>query len=67
MKISSYTIDLESAVKEIKEKDYKKVVLQLPEGLKIYASDFVNYLEIETNAEFVVYSDPCFGACDLIC
>ncbi len=67
MKISSYNIDLESAVKEIKEKDYKRIVLQLPEGLKIYASDFVKYLETETNAEFVVYSDPCFGACDLIC
>ena len=67
MKISCYDINLEKAVDEIKEKNYKKILLQLPEGLKIYAADFVGFLESKTDADFMVYSDPCFGACDLVC
>ena len=67
MRISSYNIDLEEVVKEIKGKGYSRVLLQLPEGLKIYATDFVNFLENETDAKFVVFADPCFGACDVVC
>lgn len=67
MRISRYDINLEKVAKEIKEKGYSKVLLQLPEGLKIYATDFVGFLENATDAEFVVFADPCFGACDVIC
>jgi len=67
LKISSYNIALEKVVKEIKEKNYKKILLQMPEGLKVYALDFLSFLEQETDAQFIVYSDPCFGACDIIC
>ena len=67
MKISNYNINLEKAVTEIKEKKYSKILLQLPEGLKIYAPDFVNFIESKTDAEIIVYADPCFGACDLVC
>jgi len=66
MKVSNYNINLEEAAKEINEKNYKKILLQLPEGLKIYAADFVNFLENKTDAEFIVYADPCFGACDIV-
>ena len=67
MKVSGYNINLEKVAKEIKKQSYKKVLLQLPEGLKVYATDFVNFLEKETGADFIIYSDPCFGACDVVC
>ena len=66
MKIANYDIDLEEAVKLINEKNYKKVVLQIPEGLKIYFDKFVEFLEVKTRATILISADPCFGACDLI-
>ena len=66
MKVQGYEIDLKSVVKTINKKNYKLIVLQLPEGLKISVIDFINYIENQTDAEVMVSADPCFGACDLI-
>jgi len=65
LKISGYNIDLEDAVKTINQKKYKKIVLQMPEGLKTHAFRFVDFLEKETKATVIVSADPCFGACDI--
>ena len=66
MKIPGYNIDLGKAVKTIKENDYKRVVLQVPEGLKSHYSKFVDFLEENTNANVIISADPCFGACDIV-
>ena len=66
MKVSSYDIDLEEAVKIINKKNFKKVVLQIPEGLKIHFTKFVEFLEEKTNADVLISASPCFGACDLV-
>jgi len=66
LKIPGYNIDLEKAVKIIKEKEYKQVVLQIPEGLKSHFSKFVEFLENETSASIMLSADPCFGACDVV-
>ncbi|GAG60621.1 unnamed protein product [marine sediment metagenome] len=64
MKISGYDIDIEKALKIIKKEGYKIVALQLPEGLKSYASRIVENIGNETGATVIVSADPCFGACD---
>jgi len=64
MDIPGYSIDTEKTVQIIKEKGYKTVALQLPEGLKTYASRIVEFLENKTKATIIVSADPCFGACD---
>jgi len=66
LKIPGYNIDLENAVKTITKNSYKRIVLQIPEGLKNYAFTFVKYLEKETRATIIISADPCFGACDLV-
>jgi 2-(3-amino-3-carboxypropyl)histidine synthase len=66
LKIPGYNIDLENAVKIIKKKKYKKVVLQVPEGLKSHFSKFVEFLEEKTDASIIISADPCFGACDIV-
>lgn len=66
MKIPGYIIDLEKAVKIIEEKNYKRVILQIPEGLKIHTSKFINFLESRSKASFIISADPCFGACDIL-
>lgn len=51
-------------VKVIKAKKPKRILLQLPEGLKTKALSLVS--EIEKNGISVILSaEPCYGACDL--
>jgi len=66
VKIAGYDIDLEEAVKIINKKDYKKIALQIPEGLKIHFTKFVEFLDEKTNATVLISASPCFGACDLV-
>ena len=49
----------------IRDGGYASVALQLPEGLKIRATEIVDFLTDNTDAEFVVLGDPCYGACDI--
>ena len=65
LKIKNYEINLEQAVIKINKKGYKKVLLQIPEGLKNYFSNFVEYIEKNTKTSVFISGDPCFGACDV--
>ena len=65
MKISNYNIDLEKIAKQINEKKFKKILLQLPEGLKQHMDVFVDFFEKNACVDVVVSCDPCFGACDI--
>ena len=59
--------DLEEArlTDEIKKRSSRRVVLQLPEGLKPHAARLAENLQAATGAEVLVSGDPCYGACDL--
>ena len=61
----TYNLELDKAVKEIKSVKARLVLLQFPDGLKSYATTIVDYLEKNTKAEFLIWMDSCFGACDL--
>lgn len=65
MNIAGYFIDLEKAVKKINKNRYKRVLIQVPEGLKTHFLKFVEFLEEKTNASVIISADPCFGACDI--
>lgn len=65
LKVPGFEIKLEKAVREINENNYKRVFLQVPEGLKRFVSDFIDFLEGKTEAIVLVSGDPCFGACDV--
>ncbi len=66
MKISVYFIDLEKAVKVINKKNLKIVGIQIPEGLKLHLGKIIDYFKKNTDAEFIICGDPCYGACDLV-
>ena len=59
-----YDLELEKIVFQIKKSKAKLVLLQFPDGLKIYATAVVDYLEQKTNAQFLIWLGSCFGACD---
>ena len=59
-----YDLELNKIISEIKKKKAKLVLLQFPDGLKPYATTFVDHLEKKTKAEFLIWLGTCFGACD---
>lgn len=56
-----YDFEIKRINQEIKKRRAKRVLIQLPEGLK---SEFVKIAE-RIEAETVLSGDPCFGACDI--
>ena len=59
-----YELEINKVIFEIKKAKAKLVLLQFPDGLKPYAMSIVDYLEEKTNAEFLIWIESCFGACD---
>lgn len=64
MKIPGYNLDFKEAIATAKQKGYKTIVLQVPEGLKMHALVFADLLKQKTQATVIISGDPCFGACD---
>ncbi len=59
-----YDLELDKVIETIKKDKPKLVLLQFPDGLKQSATAVVDYLESKTNAEFIIWLDTCYGACD---
>lgn len=55
---------LENLIQELKQRNAKRVLLQLPEGLKMSASAIAETIEKE-GIEVILSADPTYGACDL--
>jgi len=60
-----YKFEEDKLIKEIKEKNPKLILLQLPEGLKKEAFNLVSLIKKNTNSEVIVSGEPCWGACDI--
>ncbi len=61
MRFGSYRVDI--PFDQLKR--YKRLLLQFPAGLKVYAREIADVIEERTNSEVFISADPCFGACDL--
>jgi len=60
-----YNLNLNKIVSEIKLNKYKRVLIQLPDGLKPQAFEIVEKIELESDAEVLIWFGSCYGACDL--
>jgi len=60
-----YQLEEERILAEIRKRGSKRVLLQMPEGLKPAGLKLAKLLEEETGTEVFVSGDPCYGACDL--
>lgn len=60
-----FDLKLEYIAAWIRDRGFASVALQLPEGLKLRAVEVVDFLSRNTEAQFVILGDPCYGACDL--
>ena len=60
-----YNLELERVKDEIIQYKAKRVLLQLPDGLRPFAYQIVNALKESTEAKFFLSGDSCYGSCDL--
>ncbi len=63
--MQQFDLDMERVLSIIKDRNCKKVGIQLPEGLKRRAVGIARKIEEKTRAEVVISGNPCFGACDI--
>ena len=62
--MSSFNLEENRLKREIVKRGAKKVLLQLPEGLKPEATKLAAVIE-EAGATPLILAEPCYGACDL--
>jgi len=60
---SNYNFEIHKCVWQIKRFEAKKVALQFPEGLQMFACTISDILEKFTNVETVIMGDVTYGAC----
>lgn len=60
---SNYQFEIPKTIQRIKTKQAKRVALQFPEGLLMFAVPIADLLEAETGAEMVILGDVTYGAC----
>jgi 2-(3-amino-3-carboxypropyl)histidine synthase len=57
-------MDTEKVVGEIRKRKARRILLQVPEGLKMKVQDLAKALE-KSSADVLVSVEPCYGGCDL--
>ena len=65
MDAETYDLELEKVCKLINENSFKKVCIQLPDGLEPRAGDIKDSIEKNTKAQCLIWLGSCFGACDV--
>lgn len=55
---------IEDTIRTVKKAKPKRILLQVPEGLKTKVQDIASAIE-KQGTECVIYADPTYGACDI--
>ncbi|MCW3992771.1 MAG: diphthamide synthesis protein, partial [Candidatus Bathyarchaeota archaeon] len=60
-----YDLEVERVSDEIRRRNARRVLLQLPDGLRPGAFRLARALRERTDAEVLLLGDSCYGACDV--
>ena len=63
--LTMYQLEENKIVDEIRKRGSRRVLLQMPEGLKPIGFRLAKLIEKDARVEVFVSGDPCYGACDL--
>lgn len=61
----SYNLEIERLIDEIARRRARRILIQIPDGLKPRAASLSNIIESRTSAETFLSSSSCYGACDI--
>jgi 2-(3-amino-3-carboxypropyl)histidine synthase len=59
----NYSFEIHKTIWHIRKNESKRVALQMPEGLSLYACALSDLIERFTDAESVILGDVTYGAC----
>jgi 2-(3-amino-3-carboxypropyl)histidine synthase len=60
---TNYNFEVPKTIWRIRSLEAKRVALQLPEGLTMFATTLADIIERHTGAECVIMADVTYGAC----
>ena len=60
---SNYNFEVHKSIWRIKQTQAKRVALQMPEGLLLYATSISDIIETHTQAQVLIMGDVTYGAC----
>lgn len=60
-----YDLEIDKIVKTVNREKSKRILLQFPEGMKLYSSVICEEIENKTKVQCFIWLDSCFGACDV--
>lgn len=60
-----YDLEMQRVLDNIKKNEAKKVLVQLPDGLRPFAAEIQAEIEKHTDAKVYLWAGSCFGACDV--
>jgi len=63
--LNEYDFQERLLVDIINQRGARRVLIQLPDGLKGHGLELARLIESETGALAILSADPCYGACDL--
>jgi 2-(3-amino-3-carboxypropyl)histidine synthase len=61
----SYDLETDNIIKAIKSGKCKKVMLQLPDGLKPKANEIADSIKKSTKADVFIWLGTNYGSCDI--
>ncbi len=65
MNTPTYNLEIDKVIAKILSGNYKKVCIQLPDGLKPRAKEVSDIITSKTDAKVIIWAGSNFGACDL--
>lgn len=60
-----YDLEIERVSEEVRRRGSRRVLLQLPDGLRPRAIEIVKSLKEMTDVEYFLHGGSCYGGCDL--
>jgi 2-(3-amino-3-carboxypropyl)histidine synthase len=60
-----FDLRLDHAAEWVRRNGLSSVAIQLPEGLKMRATEIADDLSLKANVPVTIIGDPCYGACDV--
>ena len=59
--MKEYDLELDRVVENIKKNKARRVLIQLPDGLKLYATEIADKLKQKVDCEILIWFGSCFG------
>ncbi len=63
--MEDYNLEIDKILELIKKKNYKRIMIQLPDGLQPKSKEIADKIANFSDVEVIIWAGNCFGACDI--